>query len=93
MPRTRAQLEQAAADAEAWLDQLADDETATAEDASDLRAIAAAVRALSAAEAELDDAVAAARTNGKSWGAIGAVLGVSKQAARVRYGRVEAAEL
>src|SRR5262249_23581848 len=69
-------------DAEAWLDQLADDPTATAENASDLRAIAAAVRAVSDSTAQLDDAVAAARAHGQSWGAIGAGLGVSKHAAR-----------
>jgi len=80
----REQLKQAAADADAWLDQLAEDDTTTAESADDLRAIAVAVRAISTASTELD-AVAAARTNGKSWSAIGAVLGVSKQAARQRY--------
>lgn len=85
MPRTREQLEQAAADASAWLDSL-DPAATPAEDPRDLRAIAIAVRSVAAAEEQIAIAVAAARASGRSWGRIGMALGVSKQAARERYG-------
>lgn len=85
MPRTRAQLEQAAADAEAWLDAL-DPSVTPAEDPRDLRRIGVALGEVATAEGELADAVADARHNGRSWGEIALVLGVSKQAARQRYG-------
>lgn len=85
MPRTRQQLEQAAADAEAWLDSLNPDET-PAEDPRDLRRVGLAFTDVAKAEGELADAVADARRNGRSWGEIALVLGVSKQAARQRYG-------
>jgi len=84
MPRTREELERAAADAEAWLDSL-DPETVEAEDPNDLRCIGLAVRDAAAAR-ETDEAAAAARANGRSWGEIGMVLGVSRQAARERFG-------
>lgn len=64
MPRSRAQLEQAAADAEAWLDQLdPDDPNTTVDDPADLRAIAYALATVVSAE----QAVAAARKNGRTW--------------------------
>lgn len=85
MPRTREELEQAAADAEAWLDQL-DPDVTPAEDAADLRRIGLALQAVASSEAELADAVAAARTQGRSWELIALVLGVSRQAASQRYG-------
>lgn len=85
MPRTREQLEQAAADAEAWLDSLDPAET-PAEDPRDLRRIGLALADVAKAERDLADAVADARRNGRSWGEIALVLGVSKQAARQRYG-------
>jgi hypothetical protein len=85
MPRTRKQLEQAAADAEAWLDSL-DPGTTPAEDISDLAAIGAALSKVAAAESGIDAAVAAARANGRSWPRIALVLGISKQAAQQRYG-------
>lgn len=85
MPRTREQLEQAATEATAWLDSL-DPVTTPAEDPQDLRRIGLALVDLAAAEQELADAVAEARGNGRSWGEIAMVLGVSKQAARERYG-------
>ncbi|MDQ3989818.1 MAG: sigma-70 family RNA polymerase sigma factor [Actinomycetota bacterium] len=84
MPRTREELERAAADAEAWLDSL-DPETVEAEDPNDLRRIGLAVRDAAATARETDEA-AAARANGRSWGEIGMVLGVSRQAARERFG-------
>ena len=84
MPRTREQLEQAAAEAEAWLDQL-DPATTPAEDISDLRAVAEAVVSVAAAQAHLEATVRVARERGRSWGRIGMALGTSRQAARERY--------
>ena len=84
MPRTREELEQAATAAEAWLDSL-DPGTTPAESPSDLRRIGLALRALADEQREVDEAVAAARENGRSWGEIGLVLGISRQAARERY--------
>ena len=84
MPRTAAELEQAAADAEAWLDGL-DPKDLVAEDISDLRAIARAVADLASAQQRVVEAVRAARKNGRSWGRIGMALGVSRQAARQQY--------
>ena len=83
MPRTREQLEQAATEAEAWLDQL--DPDATTAEISDLRAVTAAMNKVAAAQAELEAAVLAARTQGRSWGVIAIALGTSRQAARQRY--------
>lgn len=85
MPRTREQLEQAAAEAEAWLSSLDPAET-PAEDPRDLRRIGLALADVAKAERDLANAVADARRNGRSWGEIALVLGVSKQAARQRYG-------
>lgn len=59
-----------------------------AEDPVDLRRIGAASLAIEEAEAELRAAVQGARANGRSWGFIGLVLGVSKQAAQQRFGGV-----
>lgn len=87
MPRTTDDLARAAADAEAWLDSLdPDDPTLQVEDPTDLRRIGLALAELAQADTEVRDAVAAARANGRSWGLIAMVLGVSKQAARQRYG-------
>jgi DNA-directed RNA polymerase specialized sigma24 family protein len=85
MSRTREELERAAADAEAWLDSL-DPETTSAENPTDLRRIGLALRALVEEQREVEEAVAAARVNARSWGEIGLVLGISRQAARERYG-------
>lgn len=87
MPRTRQELERAAAEAESWLDSL-DPGTTPAEDTSDLREIGLALGEMVALQKRLDDAVVAARRNGRSWGEIGLVLGISKQAARERYGKL-----
>jgi hypothetical protein len=86
LPRTRKELEQAAAEAEAWLDRLDPAVIRDADDPIDLRRIGQALHAVATAEAELADAVAAARANGRSWGMIGLVLGISRQAARERFG-------
>lgn len=55
------------------------------DDTTDLRAVADAVGAVRADEALLREKVAIARANGRSWGQIGASLGVSRQAARERF--------
>jgi hypothetical protein len=86
MPRTREQLEQAAEATQQWLDSL-DPSVTPAEDPRDLRRIGLALGDAAAAERELEHAVAVARENGRSWGDIALALGVSKQAARERYGR------
>lgn len=85
MPRTREELERAAAEADAWLDSL-DPATTPAEDTADLRRIGQALRKIAGAETDLADAVAAARLHGRSWGDIALVLGISRQAARQRFG-------
>jgi len=84
VPRTQEQLEQAATDAEAWLDAL-DLSTTAAEDPADLRRIGRALRRLSDEQREVEKAVRAAHRNGRSWAEIGLVLGISRQAARGRY--------
>ncbi len=84
MPRTREELERAAADAEAWLDGL-DPAAIPAEDPADLRRIGLALRGVADEQRAVEDAVAAARGNGRSWAEIGLILGVSRQAARERY--------
>ncbi|MGH3931125.1 MAG: sigma-70 family RNA polymerase sigma factor [Pseudonocardiaceae bacterium] len=87
MPRSRVQLEQAAADAEAWLDQLDPaDPNITVDDPADLRAIAYALAAVASAEQAVSQSVAAARKNGRTWGDIAMILGISRQAAQKRYG-------
>lgn len=60
--------------------------TLEVEDPADLRRIGMAKHALRDAEAELRAAVAASRASGRSWGYIGLVLGISKQAAQQRFG-------
>jgi hypothetical protein len=53
--------------------------------AAELRAIEAALKDFDVANAQLHEAVRAARAANYSWAAIGAVLGVSKQAAQQRF--------
>ncbi len=67
--------------------------TLEVEDPADLRRIGLAKRAVRDAEAELRAAVAASRASGRSWGYIGIVLGISKQAAQQRFGAATAAAL
>jgi hypothetical protein len=87
MPRTREQLQRALADTEAWLDQLDPEALASPNAGSeDLQAIGEALHAVAASDLRLADQVAKARANGRTWTQIGAVLGVSKQAARERFG-------
>lgn len=86
VPRTREQLQQAADDAERWLDSLDPAAIASADaDASHLRRIGAAIRAAAASQTELADAVAGARDHGHTWTQIATMLGTSRQAAQERY--------
>lgn len=55
-------------------------------DAEPLRGVADAFRRSVAADAELAEAVQAARAEGHSWAAIASMMGVSKQTAQARYG-------
>lgn len=55
-------------------------------DAQALQDIARAVQRLAADQKSIADAVGAARSEGHSWAAIGAMLGTSGEAARQRYG-------
>ena len=87
MPRTRAQLEEAAARAEAWLDDLDPSVLDTpAADAAPLRAIAVATAKVGESTREQANAVTAARRAGKTWSEIAQMLGTSRQAAKARYG-------
>jgi hypothetical protein len=89
MPRTREQLQQAADDAERWLDSLDPSAVDSPDaDASRLRRIGAAVRAVAEGQMELADSVAAARQYGHTWTQIAAMLGTSRQAAQQRYGEL-----
>lgn len=77
---------------EEWLDHLTPGKN-NASDAADLRQIGAALNRLEDTEKDVEraqkhlaSAVKAARKQGRSWSAIGMVLGVSKQAAQQRFG-------
>ncbi len=87
MPRTREQLKKALADTDAWLDSL-DPKALTSPDSdgADLRAIGDALRTVAASDLSLAEQVVKAKANGRTWTQIAAVLGVSKQAARERFG-------
>lgn len=52
----------------------------------DLRELAEAVDEVKAGEARVRELVLVARDRGRSWGQIGIALGISRQAARVRFG-------
>jgi hypothetical protein len=87
VPRTREQLQKALTDTEAWLDSLDPKALASPDsDGSDLYAIGEALRAVAVNDLILADQVAKARANGRTWTQIAAVLGVTKQAARERFG-------
>ena len=61
-------------------------EVANARDAGPLREVRLAFQRRAASEQDLTDAVNAARDDGQTWAAIGAMLGTSGEAARQRYG-------
>jgi hypothetical protein len=72
---------------EDWLDSI-DPDPDDARDATHIRRIIAANEGVAQAESELRAAVTAARTAGDTWDAIGVALGVSRQAAFQRFGRL-----
>jgi hypothetical protein len=82
MTRTRAER---AVDLEAWADQVSVSDFREA-DTGGLRAIAEFVDRRDHVEEEITAAVRAARQANRSWSEIGAMLGVSKQAAQRKYG-------
>lgn len=57
-------------------------------DNNDLAALLLARRSASAADAALAASVSAARSHGATWQTIGAVLGMSRQAAHAKYAKV-----
>lgn len=84
MARTIAEKERVAAEiAERLANQ---EEEPRWRDAEPLRRIGDAFRHSVTADAELAEAVRAARADGYPWAAIAAMLGVSKQTAQARYG-------
>jgi hypothetical protein len=85
MRHTDAEIEEAARRFGQWADEL-DPATAGTEDISDLRAIAEATEHVRRDEALVAQRVAAARSHGRSWNRIAVALGVSRQAARQRFG-------
>jgi hypothetical protein len=87
MPRSNAELDRLAREFERRADKV-DPDTVEAEDVSDLRAVADAADVVAVAEARLREAVEVAHARGRSWGRIGVALGVSRQAARKRFGQV-----
>jgi hypothetical protein len=84
MKNTDAQIEEAARRFEQLADDL-DPASVTAEDLSDLRAVAEAAEQVRRDEALVTERVAAARAKGRSWNRIAVALGVSRQAARHRF--------
>jgi hypothetical protein len=82
MTRTRAER---AVDLEAWADRVSVSDFREA-DTGGLRAIAELVDRRDHVEEEITAAVRAARQANRSWSEIGAMLGVSKQAAQRKYG-------
>lgn len=72
------------ADIEARLDAL-DPAATPAQDARDLRAIAALVGRQTDVAKQLHEAVTEARRNGKSWAKIAIALGTTRQSAHERY--------
>lgn len=74
-----------AAKVEAWADAVAPEDLRSADTAS-LQRIATLVAERERIDADVEEAVAAARGAGRSWAQIGLVLGVTKQAAQQRYG-------
>ena len=82
---TESEIEEAALRFEALADEL-DPEKASVEVLADLRAIAEAAERARRDEALLTERVVLARAHGRSWNRIAAALGVSRQAARQRFG-------
>ena len=85
MPRTRQELEAAAARAADWVESL-DVEDLDWADAAPLRGVVRALEGVAEAEHRLADAVDSARARKIPWSAIGMALGTSGEAARQRFG-------
>ncbi|HEY1282528.1 MAG TPA: hypothetical protein VGF22_22800 [Acidimicrobiales bacterium] len=85
MPRTRQELEAAAARAADWVESLDVNELEWG-DAAPLRAIVGALEEVAEAERRLAAAVDAARWHKIPWSAVGMALGTSGEAARQRFG-------
>ncbi|HSM64938.1 MAG TPA: hypothetical protein VK860_01400 [Ilumatobacteraceae bacterium] len=83
---SRSRAERAAA-LEQWADRVAPDDLVVA-DTESLKAIAELAEQRSEVEAAIVDAVRTARAAHRSWSEIGAMLGVSKQAAQRKYSRL-----
>jgi hypothetical protein len=79
-----------AAALEEWADNVEPEDLTTA-DTESLRAIAELAERRDAIDDELLEAIRAARRANRSWSEIGAMLGVSKQAAQRKYGPLAAA--
>jgi hypothetical protein len=84
MKRTDAEIEEAASRLEMLADNL-DPESVTADNLSDLQAIAEAAEQVRRDEALVTERVAAARARGRSWNRIAVAPGISRQAARHRF--------
>ena len=84
MTTTRAQR---AAALETWADEVAADDLIIA-DTDALRAISEIADRRNRLDSVLTDAVRSARRDGRSWSEIGAMLGVSKQAAQRKYAQL-----
>jgi hypothetical protein len=89
MKHTDAEIEEAARKFEQWADDL-DPATASTESTADLAAIAEAADMARRDEALIAQRVAEARAHGRSWNRIAIALGVTRQAARQRFGKVDA---
>jgi hypothetical protein len=79
------EIEAAAARFEQWAEGV-DPATIHWQEAPELATIAQVAESVRADEARLRDAVTAARNAGRSWNRIAIALGVSRQAARQRFG-------
>lgn len=85
MGHTDDEINRTASRFEDLADQL-DPSTAQVENADDLHQIADASETIRTDEARLREHIEIARAHGKSWNQIAVALGVSRQAARQRYG-------
>jgi hypothetical protein len=87
MSKTRAER---AAALEQWADRIDSDDLVTA-DTEALRVIAELAEQRDGVDAALVEAVRSARAADRSWSEIGAMLGVSKQAAQRKYSKLVSA--
>lgn len=90
--RTSKELAGLARRLETWGDEAASEELRV-EALPDLLAVAQAADAVTMANERLTTAVEAARQVGRGWGEIGRALGVTRQAARQRFGHLEPARV